>query len=243
MDLDKAITQAVKNSISIAGVLRSIGRAYVGSNYKFIRRKIAELCLDTSHFKGVAHGTRPQIMVSWEKVLVENSPFTIGVERKRRLIADGLLKNECYVCGLPPVWKGIPLALELDHKNGIHADNRIANLRLLCPNCHSQTETYCGRNTRRYGFKKPCPMCDAPILRRSRTCHKCSLAARVTKIVWPSPEKVILMLQSEPVTTTAKKLGVSDNAIRKFLKRRAGLTSTMIRGLRLRGREVEGGGL
>jgi DNA-binding transcriptional ArsR family regulator len=68
---------------------------------------------------------------------------------RRRLLALGLLRNGCYECGAPPEWRGKPLVLVLDHINGVNDDWRLDNLRLLCPNCNSQTTTFCGRNVRR----------------------------------------------------------------------------------------------
>ena len=68
-------------------------------------------------------------------------------ELKKRLLRAGLLTNACAVCGINQ-WQGRPLVLELDHINGVSDDHRLENLRLLCPNCHSQTDTYCGRNIR-----------------------------------------------------------------------------------------------
>ena len=67
---------------------------------------------------------------------------------KRRLIEAGILKNVCEICGLRE-WLGRPLVMQLDHQNGLRADNRLHNLRMLCPNCHSQTETYGARNKKR----------------------------------------------------------------------------------------------
>ncbi len=67
---------------------------------------------------------------------------------KWRLLQEGLLSNRCEACGLTE-WRGKPLSIQIDHVNGIANDNRLENLRMLCPNCHSQTETFSGRNARR----------------------------------------------------------------------------------------------
>jgi len=74
-----------------------------------------------------------------------------GISRynvKMRLIRAGLLKAACQMCGLTE-WRGNQLSLHIDHINGVKNDHRLGNLRMLCPNCHSQTETYGGRNIRR----------------------------------------------------------------------------------------------
>jgi hypothetical protein len=67
---------------------------------------------------------------------------------KRHLLDAGILKNVCEECGLRE-WLGRPLVMELDHRNGVRTDNRVDNLRMLCPNCHSQTETHGARNKKR----------------------------------------------------------------------------------------------
>lgn len=67
---------------------------------------------------------------------------------KSRLIKEGLKRNRCERCGLV-AWRGRPLSMDLHHVNGDRHDNRLANLELLCPNCHSQTENYGGRNAGR----------------------------------------------------------------------------------------------
>jgi len=67
---------------------------------------------------------------------------------KRRLIAAGLLENRCEECGLTE-WLGERLTVQIDHINGVKADYRLENLRMLCPNCHSQTETYGQLNSKR----------------------------------------------------------------------------------------------
>ena len=86
--------------------------------------------------------------------LVKSAHFGSRVHLKARLIRAGLLKYECAECGIHE-WQGKSLVLEIDHINGDGLDNRIENLRLLCPNCHSQTPTFCGKNTRTTRQKSP----------------------------------------------------------------------------------------
>lgn len=84
-----------------------------------------------------------------EELLVIDRPQTSRGHLKRRLLKEGLLLNQCAGCGTDPIWRDKPLVLQLEHKNGIKTDNRLENLELLCPNCHSQTDTFCGKNTKR----------------------------------------------------------------------------------------------
>lgn len=69
---------------------------------------------------------------------------------KLRLIEEGILESKCSICGLSE-WNGKEIPIELDHINGVHSDNRLINLRILCPNCHAQTDTYCAKNYKNNG--------------------------------------------------------------------------------------------
>lgn len=117
-------------------------------------RRISKL-LKISHvtiWKWLKHLPKPDRMlytpIPIQKMLVQNSPHGRRYV-KERLMRDGLLENACAICKQPPIWNGHPLTLRLDHINGENTDYRIENLRLLCPNCDSQTDTYCGRNRKR----------------------------------------------------------------------------------------------
>lgn len=79
-------------------------------------------------------------------LFVVNGTPNIGGKLKALAFGLGLLDESCSECGVGPVWNGTALTLQLDHINGVSTDHRLDNLRILCPNCHSQTETYCGRN-------------------------------------------------------------------------------------------------
>jgi hypothetical protein len=149
-----AFSSAVANNISIGGVLHALGCGVSGTNYRRVHNR--DLHLDTSHWLGAAylrgrtHSWTPAIPLS--EILVERSTYTDRMRLKRRLVAAGLVPYACADCGISE-WQDRPLVLQLDHLNGVGDDNRLENLRLLCPNCHSQTSTYCGRNARQ-GRKK-----------------------------------------------------------------------------------------
>lgn len=142
------LEKAVKNSFSIATVLSKLGLKPAGGNYSHISKKLRNYGIDTSHFTGQGHLKGKthnwSSRQSLNEVLVVNSTYNRG-HLRRRLIKEELLTNECSVCGMIPEWCGQPLVLQLDHINGVWNDNRLSNLRLLCPNCHSQTKTFANR--------------------------------------------------------------------------------------------------
>lgn len=141
--------EAVKNNISIAGILKEIGLKVTGANYDLCKIKIQKLGLDTSHHRGKGYlkGTKnnwtPKQPI--ETICVENSTYTSSVCLKERLLREGYLQYQCAICGINE-WQGLPLVLQLDHINGNKRDNRLINIRLVCPNCHSQTHTFAGKN-------------------------------------------------------------------------------------------------
>lgn len=144
---EQEITEAVQKSISLAECLRRLQQSIVGANYKWLRKQIVDLQLNTEHFKGQKHGTSIQKgKVPYSELLTKNSKHRISKLRKKSLIKDGLLQNVCQICMMKPTWNEKPLILRLDHINGNSYDNRLQNLRLVCPNCDSQLPTFCGRN-------------------------------------------------------------------------------------------------
>lgn len=143
---DEQLIQAVTTSISIADVMRKLNLSVTAGNYQTISKKIVNLGVDTSHFRGKSHGTSFTRKIPTEEMFTENSTVDRGLV-KRRIIKDNLLENRCAICSSPPTWLGSPLVLVLDHINGVNNDHRLENLRFLCPNCNSQTSTFCGRNS------------------------------------------------------------------------------------------------
>jgi hypothetical protein len=144
--------RAVAENYSIAGVLRQMGSPMAGASYQRVHRLVEQYDLTTSHWTGQAHlrGKRHNWTrsIPLSEILVDGSTYTHRPSLKRRLIAAGLLNDQCAECGISE-WRGEKLVLHLDHINGIGDDNRLKNLRLLCPNCDTQSTTYCGRNMRK----------------------------------------------------------------------------------------------
>ncbi len=151
---DEEIIAAVKASFSVRGVLKILRLSPTGCNYKGMHANFARLGLDTSHFtgqghlRGKHHGWTPKRPLS--EILVVGSDYLGSSHLKHRLLKEGFLVNQCSRCGLPPVWQGERLTMILDHRNGDNRDNRLENLRLLCPNCNSQQPTFAGKNRGRY---------------------------------------------------------------------------------------------
>ncbi|MEV4613977.1 HNH endonuclease signature motif containing protein [Kitasatospora sp. NPDC049258] len=147
------LEEAVSACQSVAGVVRHLGRQQAGGTQAHIARRIKSLGIDTSHFTGQAHnkGKRSARRLRPEQVLVQRPKDAKRVPgaRIRIALAEIGRPERCEACGTGPVWHGRPLTLEVDHISGDWSDNRPENLRLLCPNCHAVTETYCGRNRKK----------------------------------------------------------------------------------------------
>ena len=144
------IKKSVSKNKSRQSVLISLGlNPHINSNVKWIDSKINDSKLDTSHWTG--KGYLKNKKHSWSKklsldeILIKDSAYTNTTSLKNRLVKEKILKYKCNECGISK-WRGNNISLQLEHINGNNSDNRISNLCLLCPNCHSQTSTFAGKN-------------------------------------------------------------------------------------------------
>ena len=158
-DLSHAdLADVIRSSLSVAQVLAHFGLPQQGRPQHDLNRRIRELALDVSHFRGagwargeskethasLARGARLRSLPD-DQVFILGSLIT-GNKLMTRLVRLGW-SYACSVCGIAQ-WQGRALTLHVDHTNGKHYDNRLENLRILCPNCHAQTPTY-GNRARR----------------------------------------------------------------------------------------------
>ena len=155
----EALDKAVKESYSIASVMRKLQLPYSGSVHKRVTNLVSTYGFDTSHFTGQNwnknsnrhNDTRIQ-GYSKETIFVEQSPVATRVVR-RYIETEPGFEHKCCICNNIE-WMGKPVPLELDHINGNNRDNRRENLRFICLNCHAQTHTFRGKNINRKGRQK-----------------------------------------------------------------------------------------
>lgn len=147
---DEDLTRAVASSLNYADVIRNLGLVPAGGNYSTVQRRAKELGIDVSHLSGGKHRGRPGGLapIPLEQVLVAGR-HTSTATLKQRLFREGLKKPACEICGWAQQSPDGRIPVELDHINGDNCDNRLENLRILCPNCHSLQPTHRGLNQKR----------------------------------------------------------------------------------------------
>lgn len=139
----------VKESLSVADVCRKLGLKPNGGNNGNIKKQLLKHNIDISHFVGRSFnkGKISTKKKKWEDILSNTGKSQHGWKLKRAMLEAGV-KEECFICKVGTTWCGGELVLQVDHYLGNNTDHRLENLRLLCPNCHSQTPTFSGRKNK-----------------------------------------------------------------------------------------------
>ena len=162
----EVLAEAVAASASIAGVLRHLGVPLSGGMHAHISRRIKFFELDTTHFTGKGHnrGRQGPDRKTPEQIFVVRKPGSGRAKPRmlRRALSEFGVPYQCSACGVGETWNGMPLILHVDHIDGNYLDCRPSNLRFLCPNCHSQTPSWAGRNKLVRSYRMP-PALGSPI--------------------------------------------------------------------------------
>lgn len=160
----------VLNANSVQEVLNFFGLE--NGSYKTVRQRCQEENIPFDQFKANAGRKRLSRGRPLDEITTINSSYS-RKSLKKRLLRENLLNNVCSICGLLPHWQDKPLTLVLDHINGINNDNRLCNLRLICPNCNSQTPTFAGRTKRK---RKNCHDCGCFLEKsQNKRCFSCNM--------------------------------------------------------------------
>jgi hypothetical protein len=209
----------ISTSKNMSEVLVKLDLRCAGGNYQTIKKYIKLYNIDITHFIDYEINIenlkklRFKNTIPISKILVVGSTYG-RTHLKSRLVKENLLEYKCFECENEGEWLGKPISLQLDHINGIHNDNRLENLRFMCPNCHSQTETFCGKNNSskknngKLGKEKNNSLTDNQIINNESR----------RKISRPSYEVLINEISELGYNGTGRKYGVSDNSIRKWKK-------------------------
>jgi hypothetical protein len=225
------VCEAVEGSPSLSAALRLLGLRIAGGNFGTLRRLIAHYGISTEHFdpNWVLRGPRIRRQIPLHEILVEGSDYNRG-RLKSRLFDAGLKPRACELCGQGEVWHGDRMALILDHTNGVGNDNRLENLRIVCPNCAATLETHCGRQHRIEVSPRVCLHCHNEFMPKDPRQRYCSQACGVhskgshepqphrRKVPRPPYETLIDETRALGFSAVGRRYGVSDNAVRKWIR-------------------------
>lgn len=215
MEEKQLLQQLVKECNSFSEILRRQGKAISGASVKLLKQKLEDYGIS---YLFVSESLREKEAKPLEEILIENSSYK-SQDLKKRLIRAGLKEDVCEICGQINTWNDKPLVLQLDHINGNHYDNRLENLRIVCPNCHSQTDTFANKKNKKVNY---CIDCGKEISTKSTRCQSCAAkhfnVYKINKEDRPSKEELLNLVLSKTFIEIGKMYGVTDNTIRKWCK-------------------------
>lgn len=207
------IKEAVKESINFTEVLEKIGVPRQGNNTKTLKNILISNDIDYSHFTGRARSYETNYIQASE--YLDNTKKIKSSKLKEKLLKENLIENKCAICGIS-MWQDKHITLQLHHIDGNNENNSLENLQLLCPNCHSQTDNYCGTANSNV-TKYYCQDCGVEITRGATYCSVCANKHRRKVEDRPSKEQLLTDFKElKSFVKVGKKYGISDNALRKW---------------------------
>jgi hypothetical protein len=215
----------------LTAALRKLGLRPAGGNHRTLHKLIAQYGISTDHFdpNWTRRGSRRSQAIPLEEILVDGSIYNRR-DLKRRLYEAGLKERNCEMCGQGETWHGRAMSLILDQINGAATDNRFTNLRIVCPNCAATLDTHCGRKNRVAAEPRGCLHCGGRFIPRYDAQRYCSQPCGVhskgprqprperRKVARPAYDQLREELRTMSVCAVGRKYGVSDNAVRKWVR-------------------------
>jgi len=154
----QTVEDAVQSSYNYRETLDKLGLRMVGANNATLKKWIKYHKIDMSHFdpmRGKIKNLQRINAIPLNEILEGRHPQYRTYTLKLRLLKEGIKENKCEVCGQEGTWNGEPLNMQLDHIDGCNDNHRLHNIRMICPNCHTQTETFAGKNKGKHVVKVP----------------------------------------------------------------------------------------
>lgn len=208
------LEKAIRESISYSETLRRLNIPIQGNNSETLKKKIKEYNIDISHFTHNASFNTPQELkyIPAEEYLGTNK-FITSSKLKNKLFKEGIKENKCEICGIS-TWQGQKIQCQLHHINGNNQDNRLENLQILCPNCHSLTENFCGNANEKVA--NYCLDCGQEITCNAKYCKTCASKHR-RKVERPSKETLLQLFKDlKSLSAIGVHFSVSDKTISKW---------------------------
>jgi hypothetical protein len=192
------------------------GNNSAGNRYT-IKKYIDKYQIDISHFtfKGNWKNSRNNFKKRDINEILSNNSYYDTTNLKERLYKEGLKERKCELCGQDEKWQGKKMSLILDHINGVNKDNRIINLRIVCPNCNATLPTHGGKNNKRLiSSKKEKKYLSEDELKEVNK----ERGLKQRSVDRPEYEELKHEVKKHGYLATGRKYGVSDNAIRKWIR-------------------------
>lgn len=202
------LEKIIKESFTFKECLIKLGINNFGSSINTLKKYIKKYDINTEHFNNKIDIIIKRNTINIKDILINNSSYST-THLKERLYKEGLKEKKCELCGQDEKWNGRHMSLILDHINGINNDNRLENLRIVCPNCNATLPTHCRGNKKLYEkiHKKE--------LKRNKT-NEYYLSQRIVER--PPYEQLLNEIKELGYSGTGRKYNVSDNTIRKWKK-------------------------